>query len=194
MAGGTRSARLTFGSLAIVLALAGCAGRSWQFWKSSSTEAPTTATQTAVPEQPAPASPNVPTARLVLASETPTADPRAHGFVDLPAIADVRFRPGLVTVGKADTGTLDGIVRWLQDNPAAQIQIEGHTDDLGAPVDNLAVGQKRAASAMRYLISKGVGAERITIVSYGSDRPLCAEKTDACRARNRRVHFLVKQR
>jgi peptidoglycan-associated lipoprotein len=194
MAGGTRSARLTFGSLAIVLALAGCTSRSWQFWKSSSTEAPTTATQTAAPEQPAPASPNVPTARLVLASETPTADPRGHGFVDLPAIADVRFRAGLVTVGKADTATLDGIVRWLQENPAAQIQIEGHTDDLGAPVDNLAVGQKRAASAMRYLISKGVGAERITIVSYGSDRPLCAEKTDACRARNRRVHFLVKQR
>jgi peptidoglycan-associated lipoprotein len=191
MAGGTRFARLTFGSLAIALALTGCAGRSWQFWKSSSTEAPPTATQVAA--TPEPGSPPVPTARPLSASETTTAAPTGNGFVDLPAIADVRFRAGLVTVGRADAGTLDGVVRWLKGNPAAQIQIEGHTDDLGTPVENLAVGQKRAASAMSYLISKGVGAERISIVSYGSDRPVCAEKTDACRAKNRRVHFLVKR-
>ena len=195
MAGGTRSARLTVGSLAIVLALTGCAGRSWQFWKSSPTEAPTTATQVAAAQEPGspPAISSVPTARPALPSEIATAAPAGDGFVDLPAIADVRFRAGLVTVGRADAGTLDGVVRWLKENPAAQIQIEGHTDDLGTPVENVAVGQKRAASAMSYLISKGVGAERISIVSYGSDRPVCAEKTDACRARNRRVHFLVKR-
>jgi peptidoglycan-associated lipoprotein len=198
MGGATRFARWAFGSLAIVLALTGCAGRSWQFWKSSSTEAPTTPTQVAATENttPAPANPSVSTSHPAPAAETTTASlaPTAAGFVEMPALADVRFRPGLVTVSKTDAATLDVIVRWLKDNPAGQVRIEGHTDDLGAPGENLAVGQKRAASVMSYLVSKGANAERISIVSYGSDRPVCAEKTDVCRAKNRRVHFLVKQR
>jgi peptidoglycan-associated lipoprotein len=199
MGGGTRFARLTFGSFAVVLALSGCAGRSWQFWKSSSTEAPpTTPTQVAATETttPAPASPSVPTAHPAPAAETTTAAlaPTAAGFVELPAVTDVRFRPGLMTVGKIDAGTLDVLVRWLKDNPAAQVRIEGHTDDLGTPGENLAVGQKRATSVMSYLVSQGVSVQRISIISYGSDRPLCAEKTEVCRAKNRRVHFLVKQR
>jgi len=134
--------------------------------------------------------PSRPAAESTTASLAPT----AAGFVEMPALADVRFRPGLVTVGKTDAATLDVVVRWLKDNPAGQVRIEGHTDDLGAPGANLAVGQKRAASVMSYLVSKGVKAERISIISYGSDRPVCAEKTDGCRAKNRRVHFLVKQR
>jgi len=99
-----------------------------------------------------------------------------------------------VTVGKADAKALDGVVRWLKENPGSLVRIEGHSDDLGTPVENQAVGQKRAASVMQYLISKGLDSQRIAIVSYGSDRPVCAEKTDACRAKNRRAHFLVKQR
>lgn len=195
MGGGTRFARLTFGSLAIALALTGCAGRSWQFWKSSSTEAPTP-TQAADSATPAPASPSAPTSQPAPAPETTTAAlaPTAAGFVEMPTLADVRFRPGLVAVGKTDAATLDVVVRWLKDNPAGQVRIEGHTDDLGTPGDNLAVGQKRAASVMSYLVSKGVSAGRVSIISYGSDRPVCVEKTDVCRAKNRRVHFLVKQR
>jgi peptidoglycan-associated lipoprotein len=190
MAGGTRSARLTLGSLALVLALSGCAGRSWQFWKASAPETPPAPAVTAT-EPPASATPSVATARPVLTSETTTAAATGASFVELPALADVRFRAGLVTVVRAHAGTLDTVVRWLKENPAAQIQIEGHTDDLGTPGENLAIGQRRAASAMSYLVARGVGAERVSTVSYGSDRPVCAEKTDACRARNRRVHFLV---
>lgn len=193
MAGATRSARLTLGSFAVVLALTGCAGRSWQFWKSTTTESSATpAPPVATSEPAAPAPVSVPTARPATASEVATA--AADGFVEVPALADVRFRAGVVTITRADRATLDAIVRWLTQNPAAQVQIEGHTDDLGTPVENLAVGQKRAASTMSYLVSRGVSTERIAIVSYGSDRPVCVEKTDACRARNRRVHFLVKQR
>jgi peptidoglycan-associated lipoprotein len=195
MAGATRSARLTFGSLAVALALTGCAGRSWQFWTSPATESPTTPVTPVVTSEPAaPAPVSVPTARPAAASEVAAAAaPTAEGFVEVPALVDVRFRAGVVTITRADRATLDAVVRWLTQNPAAQVQIEGHTDDLGTPVENLAVGQKRATSTMSYLVSRGVSTERIAIVSYGSDRPVCVEKTDACRARNRRVHFLVKQ-
>lgn len=190
MRAGMRSTLLTIGSLALVLVLTGCAGRSWQFWKTSpSTEAaePTVAAA-------APVTPRVQTATPTPAAET-TATPAlsSTGFAELPALADVRFRPGLVTVGKADAKALDGVVRWLKENPGSLVRIEGHTDDLGTPVENLAVGQKRAASVMQYLVSKGLDSQRIAIVSYGSDRPVCAERTDACRAKNRCARFLVKQ-
>lgn len=195
MTGGTRGVRLAVGSLAIALALTGCAGRSWQFWKSSAMQEPVTpAPVVQTGEDPPPA------ASVAAAPTTPTARPAqqpvvpaARSFVDVPALGDVHFRPGLVTVGKADAKALDAVARWLKDNPGSVVRIEGHTDDLGTAPENLAVGQKRAASAMKYLIDKGVNAERISIVSFGSDRPLCADKTDACRARNRRVHFVVSQ-
>jgi peptidoglycan-associated lipoprotein len=183
-----RSPLLTIGSLALVFVLTGCAGRSWQFWKTA--EAPPEPTVAAA----APVTPRVQTATPTPAAETAaTAALSSTGFAEPPALAEIRFRPGLVTVGKADVKALDGVVRWLKENPGALVRIEGHTDDLGTPVENLAVGQKRAASVMQYLVSKGLDSERIAIVSYGSDRPLCAERTDACRAKNRRAHFLVKQ-
>ena len=47
---------------------------------------------------------------------------------------------------------------------------------------------------MKYLVSKGVEAARITITSFGADRPVCTETTEACRAKNRRVQLLVKER
>jgi peptidoglycan-associated lipoprotein len=185
-----RSTLLTIGALALALVLTGCAGRSWQFWKTSEAAPaePTVATA-------APVTPRVQTATPTPAAET-AATPAlsSTGFAELPALAEIRFRPGLVTVGKADVKALDGVVRWLKENPGSLVRIEGHTDDLGTPLENLAVGQKRAASVMQYLVSKGLDSQRIAIASYGSDRPVCAEKTDACRAKNRRAHFLVKQR
>jgi peptidoglycan-associated lipoprotein len=184
MRGGSKSALLTAGSLAIVIALTGCAGRSA---KTSSTPAPTEPTvATATPA--ATATPSVPTA-MPAAKAAPA--PSANGFVDLPELADVRFRAGLVTVGKADATALEAVVRWLKENPGAQVRIEGHTDDRGNRTENIAVGEKRAMSVMKHLIAKGLEPERISIVSYGSERPVCAEKTETCRAKNRRAHFLV---
>lgn len=188
----TRSVAFTVGSLMLVTALAGCAGSSWQFWKtSSSTEAP--AEPTVATAAPAPVATATP-------AETPTAMPApptaaaSADFVGLPELRDVRFRPGLVTVGKADARVLDAVVRWLKENPDTLVRIEGHSDDIGTPAANLVVGEKRAASVMKYLVAKGLEPQRLSVVSYGSDRPVCTEKSDACRAKNRRASFLVKQR
>ena len=202
MGGGTRSAWLAFGSIAIVLTLTGCAGRSWQFWKSSpatdSTTVAKAAPAKAAPAEPAAAEPTRPvvvTARPATAPESVTPpSPAPVNFAELPTLPDIHFGTGLVTVGKADAAALDGVVRWLKQNPGSLVRIEGHTDDLGTSAENLAVGQKRAAAVMQYLVTKGLDPERISIVSYGSDRPVCAEKTTTCRAHNRRAHFLVKAR
>ena len=74
-----------------------------------------------------------------------------------------------------------------------RVVIEGHSDDLGTPAANLVVAEKRAMSVMKYLVAKGLEPGRISVVSYGSDRPVCMEKNDTCRARNRRASILVKR-
>jgi peptidoglycan-associated lipoprotein len=73
------------------------------------------------------------------------------------------------------------------------VLIEGHCDERGTSEYNLALGERRATSAMSYLVSQGVAKSRITIVSYGKERPQCTERTESCRQQNRRAHFLAKR-
>jgi peptidoglycan-associated lipoprotein len=191
MRGGTRSAVLAVATLTIVIAFGGCAGSSWQFWKTSAPAQTEQAGATSPPVVTAtPAAPSAP------ADSRAPADTAAssNGASRLPELVAVRFRSGQATVGKADIKALDGVVRWLKEHPGAVVVIEGHTDDLGTPSENMAIGEKRAASIMRYMVSRGLEPARISIVSYGSDQPVCAEKTDACRAKNRRADLLVKRR
>ncbi len=72
--------------------------------------------------------------------------------------------------------------------------IEGHTDERGTSEYNLVLGERRASAAMSYLVARGVQAGRITILSYGKERPLCSTHDEACWAQNRRAHFLVRAR
>ena len=72
--------------------------------------------------------------------------------------------------------------------------IEGHCDERGTNEYNLALGERRAKATMNYLVAQGVQANRITIISYGKERPVCTEKNEACWTQNRHAHFLVKAR
>ena len=56
------------------------------------------------------------------------------------------------------------------------------------------LGERRARSTQNYLIAQGIAAGRISIISYGEERPLCTDKTEACWAKNRRAHLVVKPR
>jgi peptidoglycan-associated lipoprotein len=71
--------------------------------------------------------------------------------------------------------------------------IEGHCDERGTAEYNLALGERRAKATQTYLVSRGVQAERITLVSYGEERPECTEHSEKCWATNRRAQFLVKE-
>jgi len=96
-------------------------------------------------------------------------------------------------VRPADTKILDANASWLKSNDNL-VLIEGHCDERGTNEYNLALGERRAKSTMNYLVSQGIQASRITIISYGEERPLCTDKTEDCWAKNRRAHFLVKPR
>jgi peptidoglycan-associated lipoprotein len=82
----------------------------------------------------------------------------------------------------------------MNEFPELTIRIEGHCDERGTVEYNLALGERRAKATMNYLVGQGVQANRITIISYGKERPTCTEHSEACWAKNRRSHFLVKAR
>ena len=90
------------------------------------------------------------------------------------------------------------VLRFLADylikNTSESILMEGHCDERGTNEYNLALGEKRALSAKKYLLSFGVSSSRLETISYGEEKPLCAEKTENCWAKNRRAHFVISER
>jgi peptidoglycan-associated lipoprotein len=83
--------------------------------------------------------------------------------------------------------------RWLKAHPSYLVLIEGHCDERGTNEYNLALGERRAKATRDHLVSLGIEGSRITVISYGEERPVCTERTEGCWTKNRRAHFLVKQ-
>jgi peptidoglycan-associated lipoprotein len=110
------------------------------------------------------------------------------------ALKDIHFDFDRSDIRPGDAQILDANAAWLKSNPNNLVLIEGHCDERGTPEYNLALGERRARAALSYLVSQGVQAGRITVISYGEERPQCTEKTEECWARNRRDRFLVKAR
>jgi len=68
--------------------------------------------------------------------------------------------------------------------------VEGHADSRGTNEYNLALAERRAAAVRDYLVSLGIGAERVTVVSKGEEAPFCTEENETCWQQNRRGHFI----
>ena len=77
--------------------------------------------------------------------------------------------------------------RWT----TVRVSVEGHADARGTNEYNLALGTRRATAVRDYMVSLCIAADRLQPVSKGEEEPLCREDTDACHARNRRVHFVI---
>jgi peptidoglycan-associated lipoprotein len=89
------------------------------------------------------------------------------------------------------TAILTKNAEWLSKNPAAKIRIEGNCDERGTSEYNVALGERRANSAKKYLIKLGISADRLTTVSYGKEKPLDLGHNEAAWAKNRRDDFKV---
>jgi peptidoglycan-associated lipoprotein len=75
---------------------------------------------------------------------------------------------------------------WLKQYPAVTVTVEGHCDERGTREYNLALGERRANSVANYLTALGVDAGRLSVISYGKERPQCTDSNEACWAQNRR--------
>ena len=126
----------------------------------------------------------------ILATDPACVAPRQ--FTDTTAITGpIYFDFDKSTIRPDAAATLDAKIPWLQANPGMRIRIEGNADERGSDEYNLALGQRRAASAKRYLVDHGIAADRFDLVSYGEERPVCTEHNEACWQQNRRDDFRI---
>ena len=83
-------------------------------------------------------------------------------------------------------GTLDIQVTWMDENPAKFILIEGHCDERGTREYNLALGERRANSVKDYLMTYGISSNRLSVISYGKERPVNSGSNPLAWSQNRR--------
>jgi outer membrane protein OmpA-like peptidoglycan-associated protein len=89
---------------------------------------------------------------------------------------------------------LDEAVTALRENATLRVEIEGHTCSIGTAEYNLALGDRRANAVRDYLVSRGIGADRLRSVSYGEERPKHDNSREETRRLNRRAALVVNLR
>jgi len=91
----------------------------------------------------------------------------------------------------ATMAELDQVARIMQENPAAVLELHGHTDSVGNAAYNQALSDRRAEAVFDYLKSKGINPDRLKKMSFGASRPVASNETDEGRTRNRRVDIVI---
>jgi len=122
------------------------------------------------------------------------------GTIETTSLAYFQQTIGDTVLFAVDQSTLSGSaiqilnaqVGWLNANSTASLLIEGHADEQGTREYNIALGSKRAASVRDYLVSQGVADNRISIISFGKERPLAICSDAVCWSKNRRAVTIVK--
>ena len=79
---------------------------------------------------------------------------------------------------------------WMRQHPDVTVQIEGHCDERGSIEYNLALGERRAQTVKSYLVSLGMDAKQMTVISYGKEKPLADGDSEEAYAKNRRANFV----
>jgi peptidoglycan-associated lipoprotein len=104
---------------------------------------------------------------------------------------DVFFDLDAATLRQEALPQLQKNADWMKKWSGTQVIVEGHADSRGSSEYNLALGARRAEAVKQYVVSLGVAATRLTVVSKGKEQPFCNEETEACWQQNRRGHFIV---
>jgi peptidoglycan-associated lipoprotein len=110
----------------------------------------------------------------------------------LAGLKDVYFAFDSWNITEDGRQALVADAEWLRNNPRPAVTIEGHCDERGTQAYNLVLGEKRAKAVKNFLLELGVGKERLGIVSYGKDRPICKEPDESCYQQNRRGHLSLR--
>ena len=105
----------------------------------------------------------------------------------------VYFETDSFSLDGSDRATLDAQVAWLQRYPNVRVSIEGHADERGTREYNLGLGDRRANAAKNYLAGRGISTARMTVVSWGKERPVALGSDEGSWAQNRRAVTVVPQ-
>jgi len=112
-------------------------------------------------------------------------------YFESKLIKDIYFDFDRFDIRQGDAEILKGNAALLVKFPNVKIQIEGHCDERGTVEYNLALGERRANSTKNYLISLGISGNRITIISFGKERPFDPGHNEEAWAKNRRAHSII---
>jgi peptidoglycan-associated lipoprotein len=121
--------------------------------------------------------------------EQPAAAPPAA--VPAPVLTDVFFDFDRSTIRPDGQAALEADYKQIKELNGPKLVIEGHCDERGTVEYNLVLGERRAQAVQRYLEDLGMPASQFQIVSYGKERPFCAEHNTDCWQKNRRAHLVL---
>ena len=119
----------------------------------------------------------------------PAPAPKAERTIVLD---NILFDFGKAAVKPEATQILDRLIAFLKENRGKRVEMDGHTDAVGRESYNLRLSGKRAAAVKDYLVKRGIEASRISVQAFGGIKPIADGKTEAGRARNRRVEIKVR--
>lgn len=106
-------------------------------------------------------------------------------------VVDVLFASGSAEIKSQSYPNLDNMVSILKNKSSMEIEIAGHTDNIGNDQANQALSQRRAEAVKKYLVSHGISESRIVAKGYGESRPVESNDTEEGRAKNRRTEVWV---
>jgi peptidoglycan-associated lipoprotein len=136
------------------------------------------------------------TARVTV-NTAPAPPPQASNATEeelfAQSVKDVYFDYDKYDVRSSDQSAVQGDARFLQQHSNIRITIEGHCDERGSTEYNLALGANRADAVKNALVQAGVAGDRIKTISYGKEKPFCAESNESCWQQNRRGHFVYEK-
>jgi len=107
------------------------------------------------------------------------------------ALTGIQFETGKDVILKTSFPILDQVVKVMKENPSYNLEINGHTDNVGNAQKNMELSNKRAIAVQNYMISKGVEASRMKAQGFGDTMPVADNKTALGKSKNRRVEFKV---
>ncbi len=116
---------------------------------------------------------------------------RGKMLVEVPELGDVHFEFDKSDLTPTGREILTKNAEWIKNNQPVELLIEGHCDERGTVDYNLALGDRRAKSARKYLILLGCDADKIFTISYGEERPADPGHDEEAWAMNRRAHSRV---
>ena len=133
----------------------------------------------------------------VTASEPPPPPPQPTVKGNDVQEAESELKDAYFDLDKSDIGAeaqqvLTGDANVLKQFSSVSVQIEGHCDERGSEEYNLGLGDRRASAAKTFMVNLGIPADRMTPITFGKDRPQCADHSEDCWQKNRRAHFAVK--
>lgn len=116
---------------------------------------------------------------------------KENGNLILSMPEDILFDFDSYSVKNSVKNSLDGLAKALVENGDIKLKIDGHTDFIGTEQYNFNLSLKRANSIKKYLVTKGVQQNNISVEGYGKQNPVASNKTEQGRAKNRRVEFII---